>query len=100
MSENIYYNPEKFDLTLVVYHDEDGCRGFDIHVAFKHKDGSLYYTHDSGCSCPTPFEDVRFQDLEPINKGNFKEFCDSIMSMDWAMSDRIKFLQKVRAELQ
>lgn len=28
--------------------------------------GKLYYATDSGCSCPTPFEDATTDDLKPI----------------------------------
>lgn len=45
---NLYYNPEKFGLTVVYRRDLDG---------------RLVYVEDSGCSCPSPFEGKGMPDL-------------------------------------
>jgi hypothetical protein len=72
--DNIYYSPEKFNLTTVGDVDIAGSYEFDTIVVFKDSDNKLYWTHDSGCSCPTPFEEVKFEDLTEITMENLKEF--------------------------
>ena len=56
---NIYYNPEHYELVPVAeidYSDGDYC--FDLRVVWRSRlDGRLYTARDSGCSCPSPFED-------------------------------------------
>ena len=56
--DNPYYNPEKRGLTIVAEGDDpDASYSFDMFVVWT--DGeSLFYAQDSGCSCPSPFEDV------------------------------------------
>lgn len=68
MSYDPYYNPEKFGLTTIgeVQWDDD-CYGFDLTVVWKHEDGSFYWASDSGCSCPSPFED--YTSLESLESG-------------------------------
>lgn len=40
---------------------------FDQTAVFESKEtGMLFYADDSGCSCPSPFEDTSFDDLKPI----------------------------------
>lgn len=63
---NIYYDPDKFGLEIVAEADFAGSYEFSMHVVFRKQDGSLWYVHDSGCSCPTPFEDSGLNDLEPV----------------------------------
>lgn len=57
-SPDVYYQPEKFGLTIVgsieLY---DEAYQFDTIVVWWHEDGTIYVGHDSGCSCPSPFED-------------------------------------------
>jgi len=56
---NPYYNPEDFGLKIlgeVEWSDE--CYQFDKTVLWEHPDtGKLYIAHDTGCSCPSPFEE-------------------------------------------
>jgi hypothetical protein len=68
---NPYYNPENFGLELVGsidWRDED--YSFDMTVVWKAKRGEYYIGDDSGCSCPSPFEDVtKLEELDgPHNK--------------------------------
>lgn len=64
--KNIYYYPEDYDLTVVAEIDNGESYEFDKVVVWKHKDGTLYWQEDSGCSCPTPFED--YSDLASLNR--------------------------------
>lgn len=58
---NIYYNPEEWDLIPFAELElTEPDYSFDILMVWKHiKTGVLYWESDSGCSCPSPFEDVR-----------------------------------------
>jgi hypothetical protein len=66
---NPYYNPEKCGLRLIdsISHTDEPYE-FDITCVWQDIETGRYYTaHDSGCSCPTPFEDFKFlSDLTEI----------------------------------
>ena len=48
---------------------------FDIVGVFRHKEtGLLFYGHDSGCSCPTPWENTKVTDLTPLE--TYQEWLD------------------------
>lgn len=56
--DDVYYNPEKFGLTQIAQADEDDMSWkFNMFVVWKHTDGRVFAASDSGCSCPSPFED-------------------------------------------
>lgn len=57
---DIYCNPEKFGLEVVVSLDQPNMSyEFNMFVVWRRKaDGVLFYGSDSGCSCPSPFEGV------------------------------------------
>lgn len=56
--ENIYYHPEQYGLTLFGEVEwSDGCYQFDTTAVWKRDlDGAFFMAEDSGCSCPSPFE--------------------------------------------
>jgi hypothetical protein len=62
---DIYYAPEKHGLKTIGEIDwSDGCYQFDYTVVWQRlADGQLLYGEDSGCSCPSPFEDQGADDL-------------------------------------
>jgi hypothetical protein len=69
MSEkaNPYYDPEKLGLTTIAELDDSEANySFDMVVAWRHEDGSIYWQQDSGCSCPSPFED--YTELSMLNR--------------------------------
>jgi hypothetical protein len=74
-SADPYYQPEKFDLTIIDSLDLAGAYEFDMLIVWKHSDGRLFYAFDSGCSCPSPFEGyTRLEDLTEIKSyGEFKK---------------------------
>lgn len=58
MSSNVYYDAKDFGLTPVVEIEySSGSYEFDTRVVWRTADGKLLTARDSGCSCPTPFED-------------------------------------------
>lgn len=64
-----YYSPEKHGLEVVGSVDYlSGSYEFDLLVVWKDAEGQLYYDTDSGCSCPSPFEGVRRDDLTKATK--------------------------------
>lgn len=60
---NPYYNPEHFGLRSVTELDwSQPCYSFDKTVVWADADEKLYWASDSGCSCPSPFEDIDILD--------------------------------------
>jgi hypothetical protein len=51
-----YYQPEKFGLSIVAETDQSGSYEFDMFVVWQDVNGNYYWATDSGCSCPSPFE--------------------------------------------
>ncbi len=83
MWDDVYYNPEKFGLEKVGEVDDPGaCYSFDIFAVWRAADGTLYWGQDSGCSCPSPFEDVR--GLEDLETGGSNEAAAA--ALEWAES--------------
>lgn len=66
---DVYYQPERFGLAPVAEIDySDGSYQFDLRVVWRHEDGAFYTARDSGCSCPSPFEDyTELSDLERLD---------------------------------
>lgn len=57
---NVYYHPEKYGLRTIGELDPAESYEFDTFVVFQEVEGDrrFFWAHDSGCSCPTPFEDL------------------------------------------
>jgi hypothetical protein len=75
---DVYYQPEKFDLTPIGEIEwSSGSYEFDLTVVWRHEDGRLFYANDSGCSCPSPFENyTSLDDLTEIT--DVSEFQDAL----------------------
>lgn len=75
-----YDKPEAFELRIVgVVDASSGSYEFDYTVVWEHKDGRLFWATDSGCSCPSPFEDIAgIPDLTPITDETFNDFAASL----------------------
>lgn len=83
--ENFYYHPEKYGLTPVGEVSwDDAAYQFDFTVVYHRKeDGKFLYASDSGCSCPSPFEDHELSDLEEIESlGAFQTWLNGHSSRD------------------
>jgi len=63
-----YNQPERFGLTVVgdIEWDNESCQ-FNMTMVWTDADGYVYWADDSGCSCPSPFEDVTT--LADLSKG-------------------------------
>ena len=60
--DNVYYSPDKFGLETVGVLDEDLSYEYHTLVVLRHTEsGRVFWAEDSGCSCPTPFEDEHFK---------------------------------------
>jgi hypothetical protein len=67
----IYYDPEQYGLTTVgEISFDDGSWQFDMGVVWWHPERHVFfYAEDSGCSCPSPFEDYHSVESlgQPLN---------------------------------
>ena len=68
---DVYYNPEDHGLEIVgeISFDDDSYQ-FEMGVVWWHPERrAFFYATDSGCSCPSPFEDyLSVDDLgEPLD---------------------------------
>jgi hypothetical protein len=56
----VYNDEQSNDLKLLDYIDySNGDYRFDYRAVWVGSDGRLWTARDSGCSCPSPFEDTR-----------------------------------------
>ncbi len=100
--KNVYYNPEKAGVEIVAALDPPLSYEFDIVILVRDvKDGKLYAAHDSGCSCPTPFENVAgLHDMTPITKtSDLKPLVAQIYS-GVSPGEIQDFMRKARAALK
>jgi hypothetical protein len=80
---DIYSNPEKFGLTYIGQVDFTDGYEFDLYAVWKDQDGKFWYGSDSGCSCPSPFEDYDdekepLRDLDELTSlAAFKDLCEA-----------------------
>lgn len=71
---SVYYHPEKNKLETVASWDfSDGCYQFDYRCVWRNDRGELLTARDSGCSCPSPFEDVALSDLTSVSIEELKQ---------------------------
>src|SRR3990167_8896521 len=63
----LYGEPSKVGLEIVAELDTGGSYDFDKVVVWRRKiDGAYLWLADSGCSCPSPFEDYGVDDLKSL----------------------------------
>ena len=69
-------------------------------MIWQHKDGRLFYGQDSGCSCPSPFENFNsLADLTPITKTGFESFVKTLRSYaDESYGNKLKISELLEAE--
>jgi hypothetical protein len=83
---NIYYNPEDHGLEIVAEIDFADSYDFDKIVVWKSKDeNKFFWAQDSGCSCPSPFEDYHSVDaLEVLNDHTFCNLENAIKGEEYS----------------
>lgn len=108
-----YHQPEQFGLEIVgTISWDDEAYQFNFTVVWKDpKTGELFYATDSGCSCPSPFENYTEREkLTPIADfqafhGWLTERVREVQADDYYTSeatkarvegDMVRLLQKVR----
>jgi hypothetical protein len=98
---DVYYQPEKFDLTPVAEVDfSDGNYCFDYRVVWRHSSGVFYTARDSGCSCPSPFEDyTKLEDLDKLDLAVLEVEVADELKCEYGCGDKATyadFLRKVQ----
>ena len=94
---NIYVQPEAFGLRVfAVVADETARYRFDMVVVWQDPITFEYFwADDSGCSCPTPFEDVRGREeltrLDAWGSGCLKDVLSAAVRCGASLDDRISF---------
>jgi hypothetical protein len=99
---DVYYQPEKFDLAPVGEVEmSEPDYSFDIVAVWRHTPtGDLYWARDSGCSCPSPFEDyTSLGDLTKLSPEGYEEFVRETKSC-YRPAERAALLRKVRRALR
>lgn len=99
---NPYSSPEKMDLQIVADLElSEPDYSFDTVIVWRHTPtGQLYWAHDSGCSCPIPFEDYTSLDkLDKLSSDNYDEL-KRFVSNSYDPPARADFLRKVRTAVK
>lgn len=98
---NPYYSPEKCGLEIFDSINTAGSYEYDIFCIWKKLDDqTLWWDIDSGCSCPSPFDD-HGHDLKEITQDtyfNFKQALDNHYNI--GMKEIIEIDSKVRGFLK
>lgn len=103
MSYDLYTSPERFDLEIVsVLSDDNLSYEYDMLVVWTDRDGRVFYGTDSGCSCPSPFEDYRdLSDATEVTLDTWDGFSDLVNGCTaYDAADRTQTLSKVSALLR
>jgi hypothetical protein len=102
-NENPYYSPELCGLEIFESIDTAGSYEFDMFVIWKKlDDNTLWYDTDSGCSCPSPFDNGDHgHDLKLINDDLFHGFDEALKNhYEIATDDYIRIKNKVKDYLR
>lgn len=95
---SIYYNPKDASLEIVGSVEREPNYDFDMLVVWKNAKGELFYGKDSGCSCPSPFEDFHSEaDLTRISHDSKDQFEKEVMGFDCPLEERTALIDRVRA---
>lgn len=97
--ERMYYNPEKYGLTVVgTYEHSDEPYEFHTTCVWKDGNGKFYYGTDRGCSCPDPFEDFTMSDV--VEFKNISALAGHLINEGGGAPQRaIDFLYAVRKDM-
>lgn len=85
--DNVYYKPEAFGLIPFGEFDlYEPDYSFDIVALWRDEDNNWYWASDSGCSCPTPFED--YHSVEELATGTLQDFQAWVEVIAYADNNR------------
>jgi len=94
---NIYYSPEDYGLELVgEIERSDGCYQFDMVAVWKQARGKYWIGQDSGCSCPSPFEDI--YDINSLDGPYTKDGLRK--RLNWIMENESDYCVLTKAEFK
>jgi hypothetical protein len=97
---NIYSDPNDFGLTIVKSHDTVGGYGFNQIVVFRWNRWGLvkhFVAHDKGCSCPSPFENIKLPDLREVR---VLADVDAFAREKWSDLDDCRFSDDEPSEIE
>ena len=63
---NPYYDPAKLGLTMLKFDEPDMCYEYNTLCFWVTESGQVYSASDSGCSCPTPFEEYEGENQKQV----------------------------------
>lgn len=89
-TNDVYYQADAFGLEIVAEVSWSApCYDFDLTVVWVDKDGNYYWASDSGCSCPSPFED--YTSIDMLNQGTKWEAINALTATlnesSWKQND-------------
>ena len=90
MDGTIYDNPEQLELKVFAEISNLALDyEFSMFVVWQDKRGNLFYAEDSGCSCPSPFENITgVEELNTvIGADGLKAFFDALTGWGKANSE-------------
>lgn len=93
---NVYYNPEKWGLTVVAQIDySSGSYEFDYRVVWRDEEGNFFTARSAGCSCPMPFEE--FASKAELERCTAESLIAEVNGDHYYadLSERRKFIQTV-----
>lgn len=100
---SVYYSPEKHGLVPVAEIELDGeSYSFHIRCVWRHTEtGVLYTAEDSGCSCPSPFEEYNSLESLSVLHGDLQWLWDEIANASGATSEeRDSFVDTVKGAIK
>lgn len=90
MTNRPYYNAPDFLEHIYTINNPSACYDFsDVLVVKDTRDGKFYVAHDSGCSCPSPFESHTFPtDFTEIRaEADLYNFVNGVLYTQYAPAD-------------
>jgi len=103
---NVYYDNIE-GLTKIGELDElDLSYAYNTLLVFRHDaTGRVFYAHDAGCSCPSPFEDYNFNspednNLDEITVASFDGFEREVNKFPVSQHERNELIDSVKAALK
>lgn len=101
-ADNVYHSPEKFGLAMVGEMDmAEPNYSFNMLVVWRDERGQFWVGHDSGCSCPAPFESIEdVNELDgPHDKGSLYARVDYLIT-DYLEDEYASYGRYAEAELR